>query len=365
MRAAAEMRPARERGLTLTELILATGLASIVVLALLRLIDVSLSLWAKGEEQRSQVEEAGVVCALLARDLRAAVGGPRGDLVAEWAPFDADGDGLLERHWPRLRLVLAASAAELARLARRDEGRSGAVVDVPRRGRIEVAWAVLPAARGEGPAAEGVLWRGERVVRDDDAGSFFAPGFFDGSGRPPAGALDAVGGGCLWLGLSFATQTTTLREGWRIGPALADAAGSWDAWNRARPDARAHEWNTPGAGMPRVDDEALLPRRVRIELELERADARERRTTLLAAMDALQGTLEVANGEALPKEAGAHVLVDAEWMEVLGVSGDVARVARGRRGTAPMPHEPGRTVHWGRRVVTEVPIPSHRDDWNL
>ena len=52
-------------------------------------------------------------------------------------------------------------------------------------------------------------------------------------------------------------------------------------------------------------------------------------------------------------------------MRVLEVSGDRVRVERGARGTTPTAHPTGAMVHHGEPVVTEVPVLSYNDDWNL
>ena len=132
----------RRRGLTLVELLLAVALFSFLMVAVFQLFDRSLSLWQRGETQRSLLEQSSVVGELVARDLRATDGGPRGDLLVEWVAFDTDGDGLRDVRWPRLRLVRQASAAELAR--------GGKAPGDPRTSeRIEVVWCVTPASSGE------------------------------------------------------------------------------------------------------------------------------------------------------------------------------------------------------------------------
>ena len=79
------------RGMTLVELVVAAGLLSILLVALLALMDDFLALWEKGEVRRATVEESAGVVELLATDLAGLEPGPRGDLLAEWAFFDTDG----------------------------------------------------------------------------------------------------------------------------------------------------------------------------------------------------------------------------------------------------------------------------------
>jgi hypothetical protein len=58
------------------------------------------------------------------------------------------------------------------------------------------------------------------------------------------------------------------------------------------------------------------------------------------------------------------VLLDAEWMRVVAIDGDRLVVERAPRGTTAVPHGPSSLVHWGLRLVREVPVANSREDWN-
>jgi len=339
------------------ELVVAAALVGLLTVALVELLDTSLTVWRRTEERRDATEVASSVGELVTADLAALTGEARGDLLFDWHPFDADGDGIAGLGLARLRLVRRASAAELQRLGldAPEHRRSGALV--------EVVWALLP---GEGDAfLPGVLWRGERVVDGGDPGaSLLAAGFFDGRGYPPTDALTEVVGGVLWFGARFASQTTILTDGWELGSRLEHASAAWDAWTRGRLDAEAFEWNRPAAGTPAADGLPRLPRRVRLELELARPADLARRTVLAERLAEDETVLEVADPRHLP-EPGGHVLVDEEWMRVTSITGSRARVDRARRGTRRTAHPRGRAVRFGASTVWEVPIALHREDWNL
>jgi len=354
MRQHADPRAGDRKGFTLTELLVAVALASILMVALFQLLDTSLNLWGRGEVRRSVIELSSSTAELVTRDLRALHNGFDGDFLCEWVAFDLDGDGVADRSWQRMRIVRQASPKEMVRLGwpRAEEGL------------VEVVWAVLPVGRGKELASEGVLMRGEQIVPGADGTSFFAPGFFDRSGLPRVGALQEVVGGVLWFGPAFATQTSIVHDGWKIGYELADACASWDAWNQRRPDANQHEWNEPGAGMPRVEKHPLLPRRVRLELEFERPADRKRRTRTLELIEPNQTSFDVETGSLVPR-AGEHILIGAEWMQVASKAGDRVYVKRGLRGTAPVLHKSGAMVHHGETLVVEVPIALYNDDWRL
>ncbi|MED6336107.1 MAG: hypothetical protein VYE81_11985 [Planctomycetota bacterium] len=347
-------------GLTLVELVLATGLLTVLMIAVFSLLDGSLDLWRRAEMRRNLSEHAGGFLELLATDLRSLEPGARGDMLVEWVRFDADGDGLAETGWPRLRLVRQASAAEVARLTAGDEEPFTGPAT------LEVCWAFTPASGGVDARAEGIAWRGAHLVLDESRRTFFDPGFFNATTHEPdAGELEDVTGGLLWVGLRFATQTSIVHDGWDVGDRLEHAATSWDGWNRERPDTSVHPFNEPGAGMPEADEHPLLPRRVRIEIELERAVDRKARTRLTVHLAASDSTFTVDDPTRIPRGDDAHVNLDGEWMRVTNVSGKRVTVRRAQRGSEPVSHEPGAMVHWGARVVREVPITLYREDWNL
>lgn len=379
-------------GFTLLELVVAMGLVSIVMLAVYRLLDSTMSMWTRGETQRALVEASSATGELLTGDLRGIHPGIQGDMVAEWVAHDSDGDGLRESYWPRLRLVRAAPASTVARLLARSgrmrqmevrdeldgeaqtqpgaeaqlaEPSSVRTMRMPGPRLMEVVWCVVPTlggTRNPDLSAEGLLIRGERLL-DGTGTSVFAPGYFDGAGLPQVGTAEEVTGGILWCGMAFASQMTLLDGDWKVGAEPTQAAGSWDAWGRGRPDRELHEWNEPAAGAPPARERPVLPRRVRIELELEREVDRERRARTLQEIAAADTSFEVTSGERLP-EPGSFLRVGAEWMELGSRIGNRVSVRRGQRGTAAMIHPANSMVHHGETVVFEVPVSTYQDDWN-
>jgi hypothetical protein len=371
----------RNAGLTLVELVVAAGLLSILMLGVFQLLDDFLSMWEKSEHRRVLVEETSGVLELMAEDLWALEPGPRGDVLAEWVLWDVDGDGVKQEAWPRLRVVRHASPAELQRLRSGDRAAVASAnaptadADDPQagppqvtdEGLIEVCWVVLPAHPGTQDVdlrAEGYLWRGERIFGGEPKQSFFAKEFLSAGGKPRPGAVNEVSGGILWLGLQFATQTSLIHDDWKIGNQLADTAASWDAWARERPDLDAHYYNEAGAGMPPARGRPLLPRRVRIEIEIERQKDLKRRTRLARFAESKENRLVVLDGQRSPAPGG-YVRVDQEWMQVRSVVGDSITVQRAQRGTKAAIHDAGALVHWGQPAVREIPVPTFQEDWNL
>lgn len=406
-----ERARATRLGMTLVELVIAAFLSSIVMLALVRLVDSATDIWTKGEQRRALIEQAAAAGELVARDLRSLHAGSRGDLIVDWYAHDIDRDGRFERLWPRLRFVRTASPSDLARLRSRaaaDIARSarikrggdreealeeltveelaaaakGAIdpadvdpaalppVDLGSIGLMEVVWAVIPRTRqGEGQY-EGLLVRGEQLVLPNMPGRLLADDVFDRQGCPGVEFVEEITGGILWFDVRLATQTTTLDTakgdgGWRIGRELTDAATSWDAYCLGRPNVDQHAWNLPGAGMPPPSSVPHLPRRVRLELEVERERDLARRTRVLSDVEEDSVRVDVENGQAVAGAAGRFALVAGEWLRVKSVDGDVMIVERAQRGTARRRIAAGSLVHFGESLVLDVPIVLHRDDWTL
>lgn len=335
------------RGLTLVELVLALGIAALLVLGLLQLLDGALGLWGRADQRRSSSEASAAIGEQLALDVGELELGARGDFLLDWARFDFDGDGLARLPLPRLRLIRPATPAELARLAPGAEPAHEAL--------LEVAWALLPGVAVAGGAPrELVLWRGERVQGAPGA-SYFDPAFFGGAGTPPVGALHELSGGVLWFELACASGTSELEQGWRVGDAPGEARASWDARGASRPDPEACVFNESGANQRSGLGPLALPRRVRAVLELESEAERKRHTRLAAPLAANEAQLQVLDGERLPA-AGSALLVGEEWLELLSVDGPRATVRRALRGTRAMAHEAGALVRSGRRSVREIPL---------
>ena len=78
-------------GFTLVELMVASILASMLLIALFRLLDITLDLWSKGETRRAVMQQTAATAELLASDLRALHNGQQGDLFFDrWCRLDQD-----------------------------------------------------------------------------------------------------------------------------------------------------------------------------------------------------------------------------------------------------------------------------------
>jgi prepilin-type N-terminal cleavage/methylation domain-containing protein len=350
----------RAHGFTLVELLLAVGLFSILILALLRLVDTSLTIWSRTDENRELSEMSAAILDLFAADVHALEGGARGDLLADWALFDVDRDGIAGAPRERVRLVRHLDAAGLRRLA----PDSPAALETFDRGLAEVCWVHLAGSDDPDQRPLGTLLRGERVLGERETTSFFAEGFLGRSGKPLPGSAHELTGGVLWFSAWFASQTSILHQGWTLGDELSDCTASWDAWTRQRPDPEVSYLNRSPAGMPVAKDVPLLPRRVRVELELERPADLRRRTRLAAELPQDATRFEVRDGRRLPP-VGEMILIDEEWMKLVSVVDNRVSVERAQRATRAAPHADRALVHHGWRSVREISVDTMREDWNL
>jgi hypothetical protein len=350
----------REGGFTLVELVLAVGLLSLLMLALFQLVDTSTTIWRRTDTNRELGEMGSALLDRLAADVHALEGGPQGDLMADWVLVDLDRDGIDGMPRQRLRLVRHLDAAGLRSLA----GDRVGPLEIFDRGLVEVVWALLPSSSTDpDERAQGVLVRGVRVPGDDQRVSVFEPGFFGPGGKPLPGAVDELTGGVLWFEVWFATQTTILHQGWNLGDEVSDCAASWDAWRKARPNAEVSILNQEPIGVPEPRESPLLPRRVRVTLELERPIDLRQRTRLALELTDDAHSLRVRDGRKIP--VGSMILLDDEWLKVRSVEGDTVVVERGQRATRPALHKVGTLVHHGARAVRELVIDMTREDWNL
>jgi len=332
-------------GLTLLELLLAVSLLSLLVVLVVELLDTTLSMLERTESRRDLLEISGATGELLADDLERLHAGSRGDLWVDWVALDSDGDGIEGLSWQRLRLVRAASAGELQRLE------PGASKGQAGDGLVEVVWAHLPG---------GDLWRGEARLRGDRPSLFFADDFFDALGRPVASQAEHVTSGVLWFAVSLASAETRLDRGWRHGSGAGTAHRAWDGRGLGRLDEDLHPWN--GETLQREGAGLVLPRRVLIELEIERPRDVPRRPRLSEAIDREQDRLPLTRGWELP-EAGGFVRIDEEWMELANVADSGVSVRRGVRGSRVAEHAAGAVVHYGRTLAREAVVRMQTGGW--
>ncbi|HPF14868.1 MAG TPA: hypothetical protein PLJ12_11405, partial [Planctomycetota bacterium] len=362
------------------ELLLAVLLASFVMYALVRFVDVTLTMWSRAEDARSRYGRVQAILDRMATDLVTTHPGHTGDLVVEWVPFDLGGDSAMERAYPRLRLVRRPSQQDWLRLGVQEltpeqrqqwsEGGFGTgsasgieAKDLPEPlrdpvpGLAEVLWVLLPTERTD-LEATGRLYRAEQREHSGATASFFRPDFARGGAYLESEPLEAIGDGILWWELELSSEETDLDPSVGSGPGQARLA--WDARGLDRPDREAVQQNATAVVPSGRKGYPVLPTRVRLVLELELPADLERRPTLVDPLDREQREILVSRGERLNVEPGAYLRVGAEWMRVLQRNGDRVAVERGQRGTLPGLHKSGTVVHFGFRGERLVTLPTAR-----
>lgn len=380
------------RGLTLVEILLAVLLASFVMVAVVRFVDVSLGLWSRSEEQRTRHGRAHVLLERLAKDLETMHPGQLGDFLVEWIPFDLGGDSAAERIYPRLRWVRRPGAVDWRRLTlesmseaeRQEYLELGFGIGSPAQGDLsadpealeevvqapsewrhmpglsEVYWALVPTITKDLDGS-GTLFRMEQKLPTGAARQGVSTLLNLPLAQQQAtwqGEADArMTDGVLWLGIEMFGDDTVHEE---VGAGPGQRRSAWDALGRRRPNPELAPPNATAVQKPSLDGKPVLPRGMRLVLELESADERERRPALLEGADREQNFVELTRGELLPPGEEVHVRIGGEWMRVLSRDGDRIAVERGRRGTLPSLHAAGARVHFGTPVERTVWLPTAR-----
>ncbi len=117
--------------------------------------------------------------------------------------------------------------------------------------------------------------------------------------------------------------------------------------------------------MPRPGPKPLLPRRIRLELEVQRTSDARRAAELVDGIDETTTTFEVTSGRRVSAAVGRHVMVGGEWMKVTAVRRDTVTVQRGTRATAARFHGPGVKLQFGSPMILDLPVVMYEDDWRV
>ncbi|MCA9000460.1 MAG: hypothetical protein KDB61_00960 [Planctomycetes bacterium] len=375
--------------MTLIELLLAVLLASFVMVAIVRFVDVSLGLWSRAEDTRRDNGRGIGALQRLRQDLVSAHPGQVGDFLLEWQGFDLDGDKANDRAFPRLRFVRRPSVLDWRRLTLSDmspeqrakieelgfgAGSAAAVQEesgdmdpelaqlglATAPGLVETAWVLLPDPEADGDTA--ILYRAERKrLRTGERESFLSDRFVEANGSVESERLERVLGGVLWFSMELGTESTDPNAG--VGVGLGQWRTAWDALGLQRPNVESSAQNETAVDRPMVEGRPLIPCRAHLVLELESERGRTRGPRLAEALDRETNTLVVSRGETLPSKTGTYLRIGSEWMRYVSRDGDRAVVERGQRGTLPGLHEAGAAVRFGHRSEAWVAIPLSRQEW--
>ncbi len=367
----------RSRGFTLVELLLVLALLLAFSWMAFRLLSGGLDIWKTSEDSRDKEERARTVFDLARLDLAQTDASSTSPFVVDHAEAQSDGEALW---WPRLRFVRVLGRAEEARflagLAAAGPVATAGVTSastpvVPAAAKpavpastsrlLEVAYAAVDDPGSKDPALL-VLRRAVRLREEPGSpGSIFAHDWFERAKGGFADQSHEIVGGVLHFGLALATSGTADWD------APADAGGPEIAWDSTR-----GEFLAPGARVPNLfrlalgtgvhPRERVVPRRIRIQLVLDREEPDRRVVRLAKAIDSRENDLPLDDPRPLSVGPGDVVKIGTEWMVVASAEPRRLRVrVRGAMGTRSSTHAEGLAVHVGRSFVLEVPIATFRD----
>jgi type II secretory pathway pseudopilin PulG len=378
----------RSAGFTLLELLVATGVLTVLGTAVVVILRGGIKTWRRGETRRESFEVAQAVLGQLQDDLGAATIDPDtsfGGRTVE-AVFFGDRDASGRSFVTLVRTIRGESESTItgnagsaiggdARIDYRDDMKKA--ID----GRLRATGGLMEIAytMGErGTPDEEVLFRGIRTPIGGRTSFFAVPQFFHAplpgmpapKETPPEGValLRAFASHVLYFELLYATPYSTT---WALDvPPRKDGGASgpltyWDS-TRSMPPAGEPDPKIFGtyvdkssAADPRDD---ILPPRVKVTLVVREGEAAESSTMLLQELNPTATSFVVAEPDRVPKPG--FVFLDEEWIEVDDATGARVHVkARGARSTQPAAHRSGAEVVVGRTFEAVVPLAAAREDW--
>jgi prepilin-type N-terminal cleavage/methylation domain-containing protein len=367
----------RRSGFTLVELLAATALFAVLGTMLFQIVRGAMDIWSVGERNRELFDRATAAMDVMVEDLRVVWSGHPGATEQE-ARFllglreeDTDRDGRPELSVPVLRFARLCHEERALSWLRRAGDVAGA------QGSVTLLTGQDPAElRPTGGLAESMytlaLLPGHELpslVRRFRAplggeGSLLEPDLVERPDRLLAGAVP-LADGVLHLGVDCWAPDTA---GWDADP-QTEGPPALSAWDSTRGlYAKADPGFPYGRGEASLLDgsDDMLPSMVRLTLVLdEREGGGAGAGRLAEAMSREARRLTLAStGFLRDQESPDHVLVDQEWMAVVGRDGRVVTVERAARGTAVASHEAGAPVRTGRAFQRVVRLPAAREDWN-
>lgn len=379
----------RQRGFTLVETLVVTGLLAGFLVFLVQLLNSGIGLFQEGDEGQELSDRAHAASEAV-RTTLAAMAGPTGD----GASGDSQGVRLLVTRAPLgfdpakgdvqvLRSTVHVDPREeeaLAERAKRERGPAGraeeedALEAATRRGLGTLLFLPWPAGDAEGAYLElrrGVFLQGEGVpLRDGGSMEVIDLQPLDGETFPPAlvqARTRPVATGLLHVEMAFWSQFT------RDWQSTSPGSGPESVWDSARAglflgekdDARRFALDI---GPQAKDDPALhvWPRWIRVTVVVDRGPGAIAPGILAEEVGPASTTLRVRNDRDLPDpEEVQYLKLGGEWIRCTQRDGPILRgVQRGLRGTKAATHAVGTRLRYGRTQVFYLRVPHGKDSWN-
>jgi prepilin-type N-terminal cleavage/methylation domain-containing protein len=359
--------PARSRGMTLVELLVAMALLASLGALVVQLMRNSFELYAAGERRGEYAANAMVALDRLDDDLRNVVADPDGRFVLEQrGGAGTDVPALVlrlvrttpqgEMRHPVLR-VAGTKAQAAAAYSGRDPGPAARSEIGAPTNLIEVCYALV-----QDPAIDAgvmTLYRAERAPAYQPGATFFDAERGEIDSAWVRANMDPVSTGVLALHLLCRGPAT---EDWNeeslleSGGAAAGALISWDSTRAILPASTFGMAVGEGSlGEPRDD---VFPSHVRAVLVMARPGRPDAK--LGSRLVGGVADLTVDRADRLPRaqDEDRYVKVGFEWMEIRANAGYGAQVARGRRRSGGnTTYETGTPVYAGKtfRRTSELP----------
>ena len=387
-------------GFSLTELLLAMGLFSMISIGLVSLLSRSSDFLTAGRSSAETMDAIQTFTESFGTDVEtiftandAETGRPAVRLFSDHVECDVDANEKKDARIQRLfftRMIPREATAPVTRhagtkvgaeavmdqvtdLAEAEEGRLRSTG-----GLMDVFWVAVPDDAADPAVA--TLYRGYRSpIGGPDA--LFPDGATNDPGTPveemgpvDAAAIKAVArpvlSGILYFGVQFWSRKTTTWDD-EIEPSAGGPLHTWDSTRgilrplarRARYDGFALAKGFESFADP-TDD--TYPRRMRVTLVVEQVDNVEQNMFLMEDLSSEAQYVAISDVRKIPAADTdkRFVKIGGEWIEFTGTDGNaLIGCKRGARGTLPTEHRSRAIVHYGRTVIREYTVATFRDTY--
>ncbi len=392
----------RSAGYTLTELLLAMGLFSIVGMGLVTLLSRATDFLTMGASSAETMDALQAFSETFGEDVSTLYCVPDTVVGAPWvrlysdhvdSDIDVELDDQADARIQRLfftRLIPREATSPMTRTAgTKVEGTAymdqSADLSESENGELlatgglqEIFWAAVPEDKSD--LAVTRLYRGYRSPIGGDATLFPRSAAGDPGTLPEelgpihrnqiVSVARPVLSGVLYFGVQFWSRKTTTWD----SDTAARNGGPVDTWdstrgimpllsNRARYDGFLF---AKGSGSLDDPTDDTFPRRMRVTLVVEEIGAKAKIGYLNEDLPADARYVSLEDARFIPPSDTTRrfVKIGSEWIEFVQTDGNtLTNCKRGARGTVPQLHAADSRVHHGRTIVREFNIPTFRDTY--
>jgi hypothetical protein len=390
-------------GYSLTELLLAMGLFSLLGVGLVALLSRATDFLTAGASSTETMDALQTFSDSFGEDVTtlytipdSETGVPQVRLYSDYVKTDIDGDEKPDARIQRLcfvRLIPREATAALTRSAGTKIGAEGYMDqsnDVMEAaegqlratgGLMEAFWAAVPDSKDD--VAVMRLYRGYRSPIGGTGsllplGDAAEPGTLP-SERGPVHKAEIVNvahakpilSGVLHFGVEFWSRDTKTWDD-QVQPRAGGALNTWDSTRGILPGLPSRSRDegfflakSPESLADPTDD--TFPRRLRVTLVVEEVGSNASVGFLVADLSQDAKTIDLSETGFIPTTESARrfVKIGAEWIRFEGVTDNgLTGCSRGQRGTLAQAHPAGGRVHHGRTVVREYGLAAFRDTYS-